>query len=116
MSEPNEKSKAGRGRVLQLLRRISQVVFLILFLTLFFKTEYRGTSEAELIETNAPVSIFLEMDPLVAMTTALDNTHALRPRSIRPDPDCRRDYFGTLFLRLDMPARYDQPFLLQLQA
>jgi len=81
MSEPDKKNKTGRGRVLQLLRRISQIVFLILFLTLFFKTEYRGTSEAELIETNAPVSIFLEMDPLVAITTALA-THTLYGRVV----------------------------------
>jgi polyferredoxin len=71
MSESGEKNKFGRGRMLQLLRRISQILFLILFFTLFFKTEYRGESEAELIGTNAPVSIFLEMDPLVAITTAL---------------------------------------------
>jgi polyferredoxin len=81
MSETNEKNKTGRGRVLQLLRRISQVVFLILFLTLFFKTEFRGTTEAELIQTNAPVSIFLEMDPLVAITTAL-STHTLYGRVV----------------------------------
>ena len=79
MSEPNEKNRAGRGRVLRLLRRISQIVFLILFLILFFKTEYRGTSEAELVEMNAPVSFFLEMDPLAAVTTALA-THALYGR------------------------------------
>ena len=79
MSEISEKTKSGRGRVLQLLRRISQIVFLILFLTLFFKTEYRGASETELIEMNAPVSIFLEMDPLVAFSTALA-THTLYGR------------------------------------
>ena len=71
MSESNEKPKTGRGRILQLLRRISQIVFLIIFLILFFKTEYRGESESELIGARAPVSIFLEMDPLVAVTTAL---------------------------------------------
>ena len=80
-SENGEKTKNRRGRVLQLLRRISQIVFLILFLTLFFKTEYRGTSEAEIIETNAPVSIFLEIDPLVALTTAL-STHTLYGRVV----------------------------------
>ena len=79
MSKLDEKNKAGRGRLLQLLRRISQAVFLLLFLILFFKTEYHGTAEAELIETNAPVSIFLEMDPLVAITTAL-STHTLYGR------------------------------------
>ena len=79
MSESSEKTKSGRGRVLQLLRRISQIVFLILFLTLFFKTEYRGASETELIEMKAPVSIFLEMDPLVAFSTALA-THTLYGR------------------------------------
>ena len=79
MSEPDEKNKTGRRRVLRLLRRISQIFFLILFLTLFFKTEFHGTSETELIENNAPVSIFLEMDPLVAITTALA-THTLYGR------------------------------------
>ncbi|MDR0310061.1 MAG: 4Fe-4S binding protein, partial [Acidobacteriota bacterium] len=77
MSESSEKT--GGRRVLQLLRRISQIVFLIIFLTLFFKTEYRGTSETELVGANAPVSIFLEMDPLVAVTTAL-STHTLYGR------------------------------------
>ena len=65
-----------RGRRLQMLRRISQIVFLVLFLILFFKTEYHGESDAELISTNAPVSIFLEMDPLVAFSTVL-STHTL---------------------------------------
>ena len=81
MSESSEKTRTGHGRVLQLLRRISQIVFLIIFLTLFFKTEYRGESEAGLIETNAPVSIFLEMDPLVAITTAIA-THTLYGRVV----------------------------------
>ena len=80
MSESSEKNKVRRGRVLQTARRISQIVFLILFLTLFFKTEYRGASETELLETSAPVSIFLEMDPLVAITTALA-THTLYGRT-----------------------------------
>ena len=69
MSEHSEKN--GRGRMLRMLRRISQIVFLILFFTLFFMTDYRGTADAELVGTGAPVGIFLEMDPLVAITTAL---------------------------------------------
>ncbi|MDR1727121.1 MAG: 4Fe-4S dicluster domain-containing protein [Acidobacteriota bacterium] len=67
---------SGKGGTLRLLRRASQIVFLILFLVLFFKTEYRGESGAEMLGMDAPVSVFLEMDPLVAFATAL-STHTL---------------------------------------
>ena len=70
-SYDGESGKVRRGRVLQLLRRSSQIIFLVAFLILFFMTDYRGTTETELVGTGAPVSIFLEMDPLVAITTAL---------------------------------------------
>lgn len=82
MTENSETAKnvrmSARGRRLKLLRRISQIVFLIFFLFLFFKTEYKGTSESPsaLMRMNAPVSVFLEMDPLVAFSTALA-THTL---------------------------------------
>ncbi len=56
------------------LRRISQVLFLVLFMFLLFKTEFRGTFDEEVTEAirlDYPVSIFLEMDPLVAFSTAI---------------------------------------------
>jgi len=61
------------------LRRISQALFLALFLFLLLKTEFRGTFDAEnggAIRLDYPVSIFLEMDPLVAFSTAI-TTHSL---------------------------------------
>jgi len=64
---------------LRWLRRISQVVFLGLFFFLLFQTEFRGTftrGATEAIRLDYPVSIFLEMDPLVAFSTALA-THAI---------------------------------------
>ena len=64
---------------LRRLRRISQIVFLGLFLFLLFQTEFRGTfarGATDAVRLDYPVSIFLEMDPLVAFSTAL-STHAL---------------------------------------
>src|SRR4030042_352332 len=64
---------------LRWLRRASQVVFLGLFFFLLFQTEFRGSfsrGATEAIRLDYPVSIFLEMDPLVAFSTALA-THAI---------------------------------------
>jgi polyferredoxin len=64
---------------LRWLRRIFQVLFLGLFLFLLFQTEFRGTfarGATDVIRLDYPVSIFLEMDPLVAFSTAL-STHAI---------------------------------------
>ncbi len=60
-------------------RRISQLVFLSLFLFLLFQTEFRDTFSkqmTEVVRLDYPVSIFLEMDPLVAVATAV-STHAI---------------------------------------
>lgn len=62
-----------------MLRRISQIFFFGLFMFLLFETEFRGTFEeenTEIIRLDYPVSIFLEMDPLVAFSTAI-STHAI---------------------------------------
>ena len=50
------------------LRRISQVVFLALFLGLLFRTEFRGSFRIAQGEVRLPypVSIFLQADPLAA--------------------------------------------------
>ncbi|MFC1728839.1 4Fe-4S dicluster domain-containing protein [candidate division KSB1 bacterium] len=64
---------------IRMLRRISQAVFFFLFLFLLFQTEFRGSFEedsGEAIRIDYPVSIFLEMDPLVAFSTAI-STHSL---------------------------------------
>jgi polyferredoxin len=61
------------------LRRISQTLFLILFIFLLFKTEFRGTFDKnaqEKIRLSYPVHIFLEIDPLAAVSTAI-STHSL---------------------------------------
>jgi len=62
---------------LPLLRRISQIFFLLLFLALLIFTSLRpvpgATSDIHLL---APVRLFFELDPLVAVTNALAS-HAL---------------------------------------
>lgn len=70
---------SSRGRRIRWFRRISQTFFLLLFFFLFFQTEFRGafdTTYSEIIRLQYPVSLFLEMDPLVAVSTAL-STHAI---------------------------------------
>jgi polyferredoxin len=60
------------------LRRLSQVVFLALFLFLLFRTEFRGSLRAVQgdIRLPHPVRIFLEMDPLISISNAI-STRAL---------------------------------------
>jgi polyferredoxin len=57
---------------LQNLRRISQGIFLILFLFLFLQTEAKGRDEL-----GYPVKIFLDFDPLVFITTIF-SAHAVQ--------------------------------------
>ncbi len=54
-------------------RRWSQIVFFALFVLLLVRTEYRGSFRAAVAEIrlNYPVSLFLQADPLVALTNAL---------------------------------------------
>jgi len=58
---------------LPLLRRISQVAFFAAFVFLLLQTEFTGSFRGATGDTrlNWPVSIFLEADPLAALTTAL---------------------------------------------
>jgi len=60
------------------LRRLSQIVFFLLFLFLLFKTEFRGSLKSVTgdIRLPYPVGIFLQADPLVAISNAL-STRAL---------------------------------------
>lgn len=60
------------------LRRLSQTLFLALFLVLLCKTEFRGSFQPGELEFRLPypVRAFLETDPLVAIANALA-THAL---------------------------------------
>jgi len=70
---------AARGKKIRWLRRISQAAFVSLFFFLLFQTEFRGAFDrnyAEVIRLDYPVSIFLEMDPLVAFSTAV-SAHAI---------------------------------------
>jgi polyferredoxin len=55
------------------LRRASQVLFLAAFLFLLFRTEFSGSfrGAAGGVRLPWPVSIFLEADPLAALTTAI---------------------------------------------
>ena len=60
---------------LPLWRRISQVFFLLLFLGLLVFTSLRPTSGATGdIHLRAPVRLFFEWDPLVAVVNALAGT------------------------------------------
>jgi len=60
-------------RTLPKLRRMSQIAFLALFLFLLFRTEFRGSFSATSGEIRLPypVSIFLQADPLAALSNAL---------------------------------------------
>ena len=49
---------------MQNLRRLSQSVFLLLFLFLFIQTESRGADEL-----GYPVKLFLDFNPLILITT-----------------------------------------------
>src|SRR5574337_236592 len=64
--------------ILPKLRRVSQVLFLGAFLFLLFKTEFRGSIRALQgdIRLPYPVGLFLEADPLAAVSNAL-SSHAL---------------------------------------
>ena len=66
------------GLTLPRLRRLSQTVFLGLFLVLLYKTELRGSFRPGELEFRLPypVRAFLETDPLIAIANALA-THAL---------------------------------------
>jgi len=74
---------SARGGRIRWARRISQGVFFLLFLFLLFRTEFRGEFDqvSEAIRLKYPVSLFLEMDPLVAVATAL-STYTLYNRVI----------------------------------
>ena len=54
------------------LRRASQILFFVLFIYLFIQTEYKGRNELGL-----PVRLFLDFDPLVALSSLLAS-HAVR--------------------------------------
>src|ERR1700749_733883 len=62
---------------LPLLRRISQIFFLLVFLALLIFTSMRpGSASSSDIHMRAPVRMFFVLDPLVAISNALA-THAL---------------------------------------
>lgn len=55
------------------LRRLSQIVFLLLFVLLLLRTEFRGSLQArgDEIRLPYPVQLFFQLDPLVAISNAL---------------------------------------------
>jgi polyferredoxin len=76
-SDQHLPAKTRRFRMLRWLRRISQALFLLLFVVLLLKTNIDAlSSPEELPRISAPVSLFLEMDPLAAIGTVL-STHTL---------------------------------------
>jgi len=60
-------------KTLKRLRRYSQALFLLLFLLLLLRTEFRGSLHAsgEEIRLGYPVSLFFQFDPLVGICNAL---------------------------------------------
>ena len=72
------RSIVRSGLTLPRLRRLSQTLFLGLFVVLLCKTEFRGSFQpGELaFRPRYPVRVFLETDPLIAIATVL-STHAL---------------------------------------
>ncbi len=69
---------SAKGRLLVWLRRISQAGFLFLFLYLLVSTEYVPTfgdgaaeSTVDTVALDMPVNIFLSIDPLVGLSTAI---------------------------------------------
>jgi polyferredoxin len=60
------------------IRRLSQIVFFLLFLFLLLNTEFRGSLAASRSEVRLPypVGLFFQLDPLVALSNALAS-HAL---------------------------------------
>ena len=68
-----------KGRALVWLRRLSQAFFLFLFLYLLVNTEYipsfgsgvETAAGAESVALDMPVNIFLSIDPLVGLSTAI---------------------------------------------
>ena len=72
------RSTVRSGLTLPKLRRLSQTIFLALFLVLLCTTGYRGSLQPGELELRLPytVRIFLETDPFIALANALA-THAL---------------------------------------
>ncbi|MBN1946608.1 MAG: 4Fe-4S dicluster domain-containing protein [Bradymonadales bacterium] len=77
-------ASSRKGKTLVWLRRGSQAFFLLLFLFLLVRTEFRTSysipSESgsqPVLQIDQPVGLFLEIDPLVAVSTTL-STHSLR--------------------------------------
>ncbi len=58
---------------LPVIRRASQILFFAAFLFLLFRTEFSGSFRGATGDVRLPwpVSIFLEADPLAALTTAI---------------------------------------------
>ena len=72
MPSPNH-----RYRRLRWMRRISQAAFLLLFLILLLQTNIDALDSPDAVpEISAPVELFLELDPLVAISTVIA-THSL---------------------------------------
>lgn len=70
------RSLLARLRITRL-RRVSQICFFLLFLFLLVRTALRGAlSSGSEIHLDAPVRLFFELDPLVALSNAL-TSHAL---------------------------------------
>lgn len=69
---PSAVSSSRKGSKLPLLRRISQIFFLLLFLELLLLTSLSGMpGVAGDLHVHAPVRLFFEWDPLVALGNAL---------------------------------------------
>jgi len=72
-------TRAGKYRALRWLRRVSQGAFLLLFMVLLLKTSIDTIASPDVLPTiGAPVALFLEMDPLLALLTVLTTQELYR--------------------------------------
>ena len=94
----------GRGPRVVALRRASQVFFLLLFLFLLLRTEFRGTVGAGGdVRLHWPVRLFFEFDPLVALVECAGHPCALSRADLEPGHPAADALSGALLLRMDLP-------------
>ena len=104
----------GRGPRVVALRRASQVFFLLLFLFLLLRTEFRGTVGAGGdVRLHWPVRLFFEIDPLAALCECAGNPCALSRAAVELDHSAAGDVSGAVLLRMDLPDGNAAPLLRQ---
>ncbi len=104
----------GRGPRVVALRRASQVFFLLLFLFLLLRTEFRGTVGAGGdVRLHWPVRLFFELDPLAALCERAGDPCALSRAAVELNHSAAGDVSGAVLLRMDLPDGNAAPLLRQ---